>query len=340
MIKCYRNTAILISLITAACFLAVISPTAAFASNEPTITVYRSKVLESYIGDNFGFTVYSTSDGRTAYDYDLLGDGPKSGTVYNLSNEWDPGIQYILDYPYTSSGDIKTYIIQSAIWEYRNPNQISSSFQEGEEAYEGIRAEIDSVVNGAKSCATNHPSKEEYYKSQILSLAYDKSERVHATEIEGITYYETPVIRATVKGAATLDNVIPSIDGVEVIDKKEVADQTLSNIASQQIGGWEFRLRVTQNALKQFIDNPTLTILASPSINTAQIYQSENNPDSKMVVPSDIENTSLELSATLDVTSWSELKSLTPEPSFPIIAVIPIVGLILAIFGISKLRSK
>ncbi len=61
-----------------------------------SMTVKREAVMESYIGNENGFTSYITTDGTIVYCMDLEKAGATTGTKYTYSIDGDAELIYII----------------------------------------------------------------------------------------------------------------------------------------------------------------------------------------------------------------------------------------------------
>ena len=91
------------------------------APNNPTIS--REGVMVSYIGENYKWAKFRTSDGKVAYCMDVEKKWPEKTTNVSLVKEADNGVRYILEngYPYKSikgNNDQDRFITQAALWWY------------------------------------------------------------------------------------------------------------------------------------------------------------------------------------------------------------------------------
>ena len=87
------------------------------------ISVDREGVMVSYIGENYKWAKFRTSDGKVAYCMDLGKSWPERKTDLSLVGEGDAGLTYILSngYPYKSivgNDDQDRFITQAAVWWY------------------------------------------------------------------------------------------------------------------------------------------------------------------------------------------------------------------------------
>ena len=236
------------------------TPFPAYASGDEVVSVKRTAVSESYIGDEYRWTFYETTDGRAIFDYELDKGSSKSGDELRLTDEWDSGIQLILDSP-AAGGDkeIDAYIAQSAIWWYRYPDDISTDFKEGKEAYFGIKDDIIELVNSARAQAASFPSKEEYFASKLASCAYAQGEKMHAVLEGGAVYYETPQITILVDKSYGVDDIVPAVSGVVVVDQLDASNDSVFS-EGRLAYGKSFRLRIPIGLLDAFLANPSLTV--------------------------------------------------------------------------------
>ncbi len=201
-------------------------------------TVKRTKVMESYIGDNNGFTAFATTDGTIVYCMDLAKKGATTGTKYTLSKEASVGLKYIIQNGYpnkkiTNRDEIDQYITQSAVWWYlddvEKAGNLSKAFQTTDkEAYSGIRNQIKNLVQGAKNAKeSTKPSMNVSVNNKTLKLTSDKK------------YYESDYITVTLVEANSY-NVTLSNSSATAIDAS-------GNIKTTFNAGDKFKVRISAN---------------------------------------------------------------------------------------------
>lgn len=344
----FRSLRIAVALLFALTLTASLPPGHASGSMS-TVTVDRTSVTESYIGDDNHFTLYATSDGREAFSYDLTKDDPESGTELSLTNEWDPGVQYILDTATSvkAEAEFHPYITQAAIWWYRNPDSISSGFTGSDkEAYVGLRNEIVMLVNRARAAAVNQPSKSDYFPDRIFTVTTDASESFHSVKRDGLTYYETPTVQVEWDGSAPTEfvDVSPAVDGVTVaeLDESPEDNSVWSFFGSEDTKErLTFRLRVPESLVDAFLQNPAVTFQCKASVNLMQVYESNDKNMSRMVTLDDGPTAvNLEFSRTLDPTSWNAHEEVAPSVPFGVGVVVGIALLFIVIAIASRILSR
>lgn len=325
------------------------APSPVYAADDATVEVHRSSVMESYIGDDYGFTRYEVEPGgRDAYDYDLTKKGPSSGTVFNLTDEWDSGIQHILDNARLINADeeFQAYIAQSAIWWYKDPDSISTDFTEsGKEAYDGLRNGIAKLVNEARAVAAESPAMDDYYSKKLYSITSSDSEDLHSVKRNSITYFETPTIRIEWDGTLQSDfvSITPAVDGVIAVEEDEFSEGATGRFDvgnTEKTNCFTFRLRIPESLVDAFLQDPTVTFQCDTYANPMRVYQTDD-PDVSRIVTQDANTpVSLEFSRSLDTTGWNSREETSPSVIFGIAATGGIVLLLIVIATVSKVSSR
>ena len=87
------------------------------------VSVNREGVMVSYIGENYKWAKFVTSDGKVAYCMDLAKKWPEKTTKVTVAGEADNGVRYILENGYPNKSiygnkDVDRFITQAAIWWY------------------------------------------------------------------------------------------------------------------------------------------------------------------------------------------------------------------------------
>lgn len=186
-----------------------------------TITVKRTKVMESYIGDNNGFTAYATTDNVIVYCMELIKKGATTGTNYTFLEDADAGLAYIIENGYpnksiTNRDEIDQYITQSAVWWYLDEvtgaGNLSEAFQTTDkEAYPGIRDQIKKLVNDAKSAsAASEPTMTVTINNINFGLSDDEK------------YYESDYVTVDLNGASEYQVEINNENASAVNENGEV----------------------------------------------------------------------------------------------------------------------
>ncbi len=238
-----------------------------------SITVKRTKVMESYIGDNNGFTAYATTDGVVVYCMELIKKGATSGTNYSFLENADAGLLYIVENGYpnksiTNRDEIDQYITQSAVWWYLDDvtgaGNLSTAFQTTDkEAYAGIRDEIKKLVNNAKAASeAATPSMDATINDGSLTLTEDEK------------YYESEYVTVTLTGASEYK---VSIDNENATAVNENGEEKTTFNANEK-----FKIRIPADKVKEDI-NVTATITATGSTKYAATYNPENSEFQKVV---------------------------------------------------------
>ena len=260
-----------------------------------SITVKRTKVMESYIGDNNGFTAYATNDGVIVYCMELIKKGATTGTNYSFLENADAGLLYIIENGYpnktiTNRDEIDQYITQSAVWWYLDDitgaGNLSVAFQTTDrEAYAGIRDEIKKLVNNAKAAKEQaKPSMDVSIDNGSLTLTNDKK------------YYESNYITVSLTGASEY-KVSLNNDKAKAVNENGDEKTTFK-------AGEKFKVIIPAQNVKDDIDL-NIKVTATGSIKYAATYNPENSEFQKIVSAKvytkdiNLENT-LKLSTTIE----------------------------------------
>ena len=310
-----------------------IAPVSA-AEAPKSFIVKREAVMESYIGDNNGFTSYVTTDGTIVYCMDLDMKGATSGTNYTYSTNADAGLLYIMENGYpnksiTNRDEIDRYITQSAVWWYLSDTgqtaQMNTAFQTTDkEAYPGIRDHIKTLVNGAKNASQTSTTIEVSTTNTNLSLTDDEK------------YYESNAISVNLSGADTYSiSVTGGTNGTIVTDENGTAKSEF-NV------GENFKIRVPSSELTS-ATNLTVTVSAAGGKSAAVYAPSDSS--FQRVVSSEVYTTDVTDNLTLNVTPSEDTPGIevsVPNTSANIPFIILGVGfaLVLVGFGIFAYVTK
>lgn len=105
-----------------------------------TITLQRTGVMPSYIGENYEWSMFQAADGTILYSTRLGTDWARPGQLlYPISGQ-DNGLLYIVTHGYPASSLYKNstvdrFITQAAIWMYEDRGQIHDDFLNGADSY-------------------------------------------------------------------------------------------------------------------------------------------------------------------------------------------------------------
>lgn len=216
-------------------------PTISAASKN--LTVNREGTMVSYIGENYDWAKFKTSDGKVAYCMDLKKKWPEKTTNVSLQKEADAGLTYILQngYPYKTvkgNGEQDRFITQAAVWWYLSDtgqtDKLSSDFISGAADPYGIRPYIQKLVNEAKKAKTTSDAKLEVNVSNSnMSVSSDGK------------YFVSSEIAPTLTGAKTYKvSVEGAPSGTIVTDTNGASKDTFNS-------GDKFLVKIPVNALEK-----------------------------------------------------------------------------------------
>ena len=300
-----------------------------------SITVKRTSVMESYIGDNNGFTAYATTDGVIVYCMELIKKGATTGTNYSFLENADAGLLYIIENGYpnktiTNRDEIDRYITQSAVWWYLDETSgagnLSTAFQTTDrEAYPGIRDTDNTIekigvekskklVNDAKTAkAEATPSMDVTLNDGSLKLTADSK------------YYESDYVTVSLTGASEYKVSTDNNNATSINENGEEA--------STFKAGEKFKIRIPADSVKDEI-NMTATITATASTKYVATFKPENSEFQK-VVSSQVYNKDVNLENTLTL-SGSPQEAIVvevPDTSSNVSLFVLIAGTLLVIVG-------
>ena len=254
-------------------------------------TVSREGVMVSYIGENYGWAKFKTSDGKTAYCMDLKKKWPEKTTNVSLQKEGDAGLTYILQngYPYKTikgNGEQDRFITQAAVWWYLSDtgqtDKLSADFTTNAADPYGIRPYIQKLVNEAKSAKASAEAKLEVNVSNSnMTVSSDGKyfvSREIAPTLTGVKTY-----KVSVEGA-------PS--GSIVTDTKGTTKNTFN-------AGEKFLVKIPVNALGK-TTTIKVKVSATTSTSKAYIYQPADTSFQRLVALYTDDN---ELSKTVNLTA-------------------------------------
>ena len=254
-------------------------------------TVSREGVMVSYIGENYGWAKFKTSDGKTAYCMDLKKKWPEKTTNVSLQKEGDAGLTYILQngYPYKTikgNGEQDRFITQAAVWWYLSDtgqtDKLSADFTTNAADPYGIRPYIQKLVNEAKSAKASAEAKLEVNVSNSnMTVSSDGKyfvSREIAPTLTGVKTY-----KVSVEGA-------PS--GSIVTDTKGTTKNTFN-------AGEKFLVKIPVNALGK-TTTIKVKVSATTSTSKAYIYQPTDTSFQRLVALYTDDN---ELSKTVNLTA-------------------------------------
>ena len=282
-----------------------ISPVSA-AEAPNSMTVKRTKVMESYIGENNGFTAYATTDGVIVYCMDLHKDGATSGTHYTYLKEGDQGLLYLMKNGYpnkriTNTEEIDQYITQSAVWWYLDDvsgaGNLSEAFQTTDkEAYVGIRNEIVKLVNAAKVASKpSTPTMTVTITNSNLKLTEDGK------------YYESNPVTVDLNGAKEYK--------VNINNKSAKAVNENGEEKTTFSAGEKFKIRLNADSVKENI-NLDVNVTATGEVESVATFNPDNSAFQR-VVSSKIytKNVKLEKKLTLSAAGNGSTPTISTTPA-------------------------
>ena len=230
-----------IALLIVAVVSVTLMPSINAAPNNPTIN--REGVMVSYIGENYNWAKFKTSDGKIAYCMDLAKKWPEKTTNVSLVKEGDAGLTYILQngYPYKTikgNGEQDRFITQAAVWWYLSDtgqtDKLSSDFTTDAADPYGLRSYIQKIVSEAKNAKANAESSLDVKVSNSnMSLSSDGN------------YFVSEEIAPTLTGASTYKvSVSGAPSGTIVTDTNGTTKNTFN-------AGDKFLVKIPVNALGQ-----------------------------------------------------------------------------------------
>lgn len=230
-----------IALLIVAVVSVTLMPSINAAPNNPTIN--REGVMVSYIGENYNWAKFKTSDGKIAYCMDLAKKWPEKTTNVSLVKEGDAGLTYILQngYPYKTikgNGEQDRFITQAAVWWYLSDtgqtDKLSSDFTTDAADPDGLRSYIQKLVSEAKNAKANAESSLDVKVSNSnMSLSSDGN------------YFVSEEIAPTLTGASTYKvSVSGAPSGTIVTDTNGTTKNTFN-------AGDKFLVKIPVNALGQ-----------------------------------------------------------------------------------------
>ena len=259
------------------------------APKNPTIN--REGVMVSYIGENYGWAKFKTSDGKTAYCMDLKKKWPEKTTNVSLQKEGDAGLTYILQngYPYKTikgNGEQDRFITQAAVWWYLSDtgqtDKLSADFTTNAADPYGIRPYIQKLVNEAKSAKASAEAKLEVNVSNSnMTVSSDGK------------YFVSSEIAPTLTGVKTYKvSVEGAPSGSIVTDTKGTTKNTFN-------AGEKFLVKIPVSALGK-TTTIKVKVSAAASTTKAYIYQPTDTSYQRLVALYTDDN---ELSKTVNLTA-------------------------------------
>lgn len=259
------------------------------APKNPTIN--REGVMVSYIGENYKWAKFRTSDGKVAYCLDLEKKWPEKATNVSLTGEADAGLTYILanGYPYRSikgNDDQDRFITQAAVWWYLSDTgqtgKLSSDFTTNSADPYGLRSYIQKLVNDAKNAK----------KSADPTLSVNVSNSNMDLSSDG-NYFVSKEIAPTVSGTSTYKVTVSGAPTGTVVTT--TSGQTQTTFKS----GEKFLVKIPANALGQ-TTTIKVTVSATGATTKAYIYQPSDSSYQRLAV---LYTDNTDLSKTVNLTA-------------------------------------
>ena len=255
------------------------------------ISVDREGVMVSYIGENYKWAKFRTSDGKVAYCMDLGKTWPERKTDLSLVGEGDAGLTYILSngYPYKSivgNDDQDRFITQAAVWWYLSDTgqtgKLSDDFTTNAADPYGLRSYIQKLVSDAKNAkASSAPTLDVKVNNSDMSLSSDGnyfiSEEITPT-LTGTSSY-----KVSVSGAPT---------GTTITNTSGQSQTTFKS-------GEKFQVRIPSNALGQ-TTTIKVTVSATGATSKAFVYQPSDSSMQRLTV---LYTDNTDLSKTINLTA-------------------------------------
>ncbi len=239
------------------------------------VTIDREGVMVSYIGDNYKWAKFKTSDGKIAYCMDLEKKWPERATNISLVKEGDAGLTYILQngYPYKSikgNDDVDRFITQAAVWWYLSDTgqtgALSKDFTTNAADPQGLRSYIQKLVNDAKNA-----------KSSAKSTLDVKVNNSNMALSDDGNYFISEEISPVLTGVSSYKvSVSGAPQGTVVVNSNGTSQDTFKS-------GEKFRVRIPSNSLGQ-TTTIKVTVSATSTTNKAYIYQPSDTSYQRVVV--------------------------------------------------------
>lgn len=254
-------------------------------------SVDREGAMVSYIGSNYKWGKFKTSDGKIAYCMDLEKKWPERKTNLTLVKEGDAGLTYILQngYPYKhpyGNTEFDRFITQAAVWWYLSDTgqtgKLSEDFTTNAADPYNLRPIIKKLVSDAKNAkASADPTLDVKVNNEDMNLSSDGNYFV--SEQIAPTLTGTDSYKVSVSGAPT-GTVITDVNG-----------QNKSTFKA----GEKFLVKIPSNSLGQ-TTTIKVTVSATAASTKSYIYQPSDTSFQRLAVLYD-EN--IDLSKTVSLTA-------------------------------------
>lgn len=254
-------------------------------------SVDREGAMVSYIGSNYKWGKFKTSDGKIAYCMDLEKKWPERKTNLTLVKEGDAGLTYILQngYPYKhpyGNTEFDRFITQAAVWWYLSDTgqtgKLSEDFTTNAADPYNLRPIIKKLVSDAKNAkASADPTLDVKVNNNDMNLSSDGNYFVSEQIAPTIT--GTDSYKVSVSGAPT-GTVITDVNGQSKATFK---------------AGEKFLVKIPSNALGQ-TTTIKVTVSATGTSTKSYIYEPSDSSYQRLAVLYD-EN--IDLSKTVSLTA-------------------------------------
>ena len=255
------------------------------------ISVDREGVMVSYIGENYKWAKFRTSDGKVAYCMDLGKTWPERKTDLSLVGEGDAGLTYILSngYPYKSivgNDDQDRFITQAAVWWYLSDTgqtgKLSDDFTTNAADPYGLRSYIQKLVSDAKNAkASSAPTLDVKVNNSDMSLSSDGN------------YFISEEITPTLTGSSSYKVSVSGAPSGTTITNTSGQSQTTFK------SGEKFQVRIPSNALGQ-TTTIKVTVSATGATSKAYVYQPSDSSMQRLTV---LYTDNTDLSKTINLTA-------------------------------------
>ena len=288
-----KNMKKIFNIVLSLLIVAVVSITSIATINAApnSVTIDREGVMTSYIGENYKWAKFRTSDGKVAYCLDLAKKWPERSTNVSLVGEGDAGLTYILanGYPYKSikdGGDQDRFITQAAVWWYLSDTgqtgKLSDDFTANAADPYGLRSYIQKLVNDAKNAKSGaNPTLNVNVSNSNMDLSSDGN------------YFVSESITPSLSGASTYKvSVSGAPNGTTVTNVNGKSQSTFKS-------GEAFQVRIPANALGQ-TTTIKVTVSATGATTKAYIYQPSDSSYQRVAV---LYTDNTDLSKTINLTA-------------------------------------
>ena len=255
------------------------------------ISVDREGVMVSYIGENYKWAKFRTSDGKVAYCMDLGKSWPERKTDLSLVGEGDAGLTYILSngYPYKSivgNDDQDRFITQAAVWWYLSDTgqtgKLSDDFTTNAADPYGLRSYIQKLVSDAKNAkVSSAPTLDVKVNNSDMSLSSDGN------------YFISEEITPTLTGTSSYKVSVSGAPSGTTITNTSGQSQTTFK------SGEKFQVRIPSNALGQ-TTTIKVTVSATGATSKAYVYQPSDSSMQRLTV---LYTDNTDLSKTINLTA-------------------------------------